>query len=383
VIIGILMLLLAGIAYLCSAYHIGATMPGAGYQSVLSQLIGAAIGRGPFYYVTIGFILLVLCLQANTAFADFPRLCHSIADRGYLPHSFTQRGRRLVYTQGILLLALVSAGLLMLFGGITDRLIPLFAIGAFLAFTLSQAGMVVHWKRTGGSHAKTSLAINAFGAMATGVTVVIVAVSKFAEGAWFTLLVLPALVFTMLAARRHNERIEREIADLSPMSLEQLSPMLVVFPIERWTRVAEKTFRFALMLSHDIIGLHVDTGQQRGEIQQHWPKVVQEPMRQAGLPVPRLEVVHSPYRFIVGPVLRFVLELQRRHPDRQIAVVVPEIVEKHWWQFFFHQHRGRLLSLLLIFRGNRRISVVNVPWHLQAEERRVSPAAKRVSERAA
>lgn len=384
IIIGVLMLLLAGIAYLCSAYHIGATVPsGAGYQSVLSQLVGAVIGRGFFYYVTIGCILLVLSLQANTAFADFPRLCHSIADQGYLPHSFTQRGRRLVYSQGILVLALLSAGLLVLFGGVTDRLIPLFALGAFLAFTLSQAGMVVHWKRVGGRHSRTALAINALGALVTGLTVVVVAVSKFAEGAWITLLVLPALVSIMLAARRHKDRTEREIADLSPLSLDQLSPLLVVFPIERWTRVSQKTFRFALMLSNDIIGLHVDTGQQRGEIQQNWPRVVEEPMRKAGLPIPRLEVVQSPYRFIVTPILRFVIDLQRRYPERQIAVVVPEIVEKHWWQFFFHQHRGRLLSLLLIFRGNQRISVVNVPWHLHIERRSHVRAPQSIPERAA
>ena len=150
VIIAILVVLLAGIAFLCRAYQIGATNPGHGYQSVLSQLTAAVVGRNAFYFVTIASILLVLSLSANTAFADFPRLCRLVAEDGYLPSPLAVRGRRLVYTAGIITLGVLCAVLLTLFGGITDRLIPLYAVGAFLAFTLSQAGMVAHWRRTGG-----------------------------------------------------------------------------------------------------------------------------------------------------------------------------------------------------------------------------------------
>ena len=161
-IIVLLAVMLAGIAYLCWAYRIGATDPGEpGYDSILSQLTAAVIGRGWFYYVTIGSVLAVLALSANTGFADFPRLCRIIAQDGFLPHNFAHRGRRLVYSSGILVLAALSAGLLIGFRGITDNLIPLFAIGAFLAFTLSQAGMVAHWWKLGGPHAKQSMAINA------------------------------------------------------------------------------------------------------------------------------------------------------------------------------------------------------------------------------
>ena len=152
-IIALLGLMLAGIAYLCGVYGIGATEPGAaGYQSTLSQLTAAVIGRGVFYYVTIGSVLVVLALSANTGFADFPRLCRVIAQDGFLPSSFAHRGRRLVYSQGILVLAALAGGILVAFGGITDHLIPLFAVGAFLAFTLSQAGMVAHWNRLRGEH---------------------------------------------------------------------------------------------------------------------------------------------------------------------------------------------------------------------------------------
>src|ERR1700687_1594958 len=155
VIIVIMMVLLLGIAYLAQAYHIGATEPGTShYQSVLSQLIGAVAGRGIFYWVSIASILLVLCLSANTSFADFPRLCRAVAEDGYLPRSFTNQGRRLVYSEGIWVLAILSGVLLLMFDGITDRLIPLFAVGAFLAFTLSQSGMVGHWwrRREVGAH---------------------------------------------------------------------------------------------------------------------------------------------------------------------------------------------------------------------------------------
>ncbi len=185
VIIALLILLLAGIAYLIKVYGIAATDPGApGYQSVLSMLVAAVAGRGAFYYVTIGSILLVLALSANTAFADFPRLCKTIAQDGFLPRSFGSRGRRLVFSQGVYVLAALAAVLLILFGGVTDRLIPLFAVGAFLAFTLSQTGMVFHWKRIGGRGARHSMLINGLGAIATAITVIVVLVAKFMDGAW-------------------------------------------------------------------------------------------------------------------------------------------------------------------------------------------------------
>ena len=189
VVIVILMVMLAGIAYLASAYGIGATDPVKNYESVLSMLLRAIAGKGIFYYVSIGSILLVLSLSANTAFADFPRLCRIIACDSYLPHSFVSTGRRLVYANGIYVLALLTAGLLTLFGGVTDRLIPLYAVGAFMAFTLSQAGMVVHWKREGG--AWHNMLVNGLGAFATGITTVVVLTAKFVDGAWVTVLLIP------------------------------------------------------------------------------------------------------------------------------------------------------------------------------------------------
>src|SRR5271166_3713986 len=193
-IIAILIVLLGGIALLVRYYGIVATDPGApGYQSVLSLLTAAVAGKGIFYDVTMFSVLLVLCLSANTSFADFPRLCRMIARADYLPHSLTTRGRRLVFSQGIWGLAILSALLLILFGGVTDRLIPLFAVGAFMAFTLSQAGMVGHWRRTASwARAWRSILINGLGALATGITVMVIVVAKFAEGAWVVVVLLPA-----------------------------------------------------------------------------------------------------------------------------------------------------------------------------------------------
>src|SRR5271156_838701 len=187
IIIVLLGIFLAGIALLCRAYSIGATDPGAaGYQSILSQLTAAVMGRGWFYYLTIGSILAVLALSANTSYADFPRLTRAIAMHDYLPHVFKIRGRRLLYSHGIVALVGFTALLLIVFGGVTDRLIPLFAIGAFLAFTLSQAGMVMHWKKEDPSHKGRywHMFVNGTGALATGLTTIIVLIAKFKAGAW-------------------------------------------------------------------------------------------------------------------------------------------------------------------------------------------------------
>jgi amino acid transporter len=209
VVIILLAVLLAGIALLCRAYGIAATNPdGPGYESVLSMLTRAVMGHGVFYYVTIGAVLLVLALSANTAFADFPRLTRAIALDDYMPHVFMLRGRRLLYSWGIYVLVGLTALLLIVFGGVTDRLIPLYAIGAFLAFTLSQAGMVMHWMRKG--DAPVRMAVNGLGALATGATTVVVLVAKFVDGAWITALLVVALILLMRAVKRHYVRVDKE-----------------------------------------------------------------------------------------------------------------------------------------------------------------------------
>ena len=232
-IIGLLVVMLAGIAWLVSAYGIVATDPESkDYESVLSLLLGAVVGKGIFYYVSIVGILLVLCLSANTAFADFPRLCRIVALDDYLPHSLSARGRRLVFTEGIWVLAFFAALLLVLFGGVTDRLIPLFAIGAFLAFTLSQAGMVAHWRKLRGPGSMQSMLVNGLGALTTGITVLVVLVAKFAEGAWITLLLIPLILWLMHAVKRHYERVDHEMTDETALNCSEFASPLAIVPIE-------------------------------------------------------------------------------------------------------------------------------------------------------
>jgi amino acid transporter len=362
--VGILILLLAGVAALCRFYHIGAQPPGqSGYESVLSQIAHAVFGGGTIYYVIIGSILLVLSLQANTSFADFPRLCRALAADGYLPSAFANRGRRLVYTHGIIVLTILSAVTLVIFGGITDRLIPLFAIGAVLSFTFSQAGMVWHWRREGGPHATRNLAINALGAVSTGVVLIIIIVSKFGEGAWFTMLVIPGVFFILRGIGRAHERVQKELANLAPLPLDSLQPPIVVTPIENWNRVSQAALQFALTISNQVIALHVQTEGSSDEVEQHWREWVEEPAKQKGFPVPQLALVTSPYRLVVQPILDYIFLLERNHPDRRIAVVVPTLVEGRFYKRFLRNQRSELLTALLVLNGGHRISIVNVPWY--------------------
>ena len=367
VIIGLLIVMLAGIAFLIRAYGIAATDPGRpGYQSVLSMLVAAVAGRGWFYYVTIGSVLVILSLSANTAFADFPRLCRAVAQNNFLPHSFGFRGRRLVYSEGIVVLAVLAAILLILFGGVTDRLIPLFAIGAFLAFTLSQAGMVAHWRRVRGEGATHSMIVNGLGAVATGITLVVVLVAKFTSGAWVSALLIAALVSSMLWVRGHYRAVAAETSSSAPLQIGTLGPPIVIVPIQDWGKISQRALQFALTLSPDIRALHVATEDETNALREEWDRVVGAPLQQAGRTPPELITLPSPYRLILKPILDYVLQIEKDHPDRQIAVIVPELVEKHWYHYPLHNQRAELLKAFLLLHGSRRIVLINVPWYIEA-----------------
>jgi amino acid transporter len=364
IIIVLLATLLAGIALLCRAYGIAATDPGSpGYESVLSMLTRAVMGHGVFYYVTIASVLLVLALSANTAFADFPRLTRAIALDDYMPHVFLLRGRRLLYSWGIYVLVALTALLLIVFGGVTDRLIPLFAIGAFMAFTLSQAGMVMHWKRQG--NAPVHMFVNGLGALATGITAVVVLVAKFADGAWITALLIVAMIGFMLKAKRHYLRVNREIDLDRPIVPAEVTEPIVVLPIDRWSRISEKALSFALSMSNDIRCLHVQTSDEPDEICRDWERDVAGPLRTAGRCVPKLEILQSPFRYVLAPVIDYVLKAERESSFHKICVLVPELVVRHWWQNLLHNRRADMLKVILLMRGNRRIIVINIPWYLE------------------
>jgi amino acid transporter len=366
IIIAILMAMLIGIAYLVHMYGIGATEPGSqNYQSVLSQLTLAVTGRGLFYWVSTGAVLLVLALSANTSFADFPRVCRAVADNRYLPWGFTLRGRRLVYAQGIYVLAALAAVLLAIFGGVTDRLIPLFAVGAFLAFTLSQAGMVVHWRKRQGS-STLNQAVNGVGALATGITLCIIVVAKFTEGAWMTLIMIPGLLLLMLGVGRHYKHIGREIADSTPLNLDGLEPPLVILPMDGWNRISEKGLRFAITVSPDVLVVHIDTGEVTTSLRQRWNELAETPARNQQRKPPELVVLESPFRAVVTPILDFVLQQAKGNPGRKIAVIVPSLREKHWYHYVLHNQRGDALTALLTVYGTKQIVIINVPWYAES-----------------
>jgi amino acid transporter len=366
VIIFLLAVLLAGISYLVKVYGIAATDPGRpGYQSLLSMLIAAVFGKGAFYYVTIAAILFVLSLSANTAFADFPRLCRAISQNNYLPHAFGYRGRRLVYTYGIVVLALLTCLLLLLFDGVTDKLIPLYAVGAFLAFTLSQFGMVVHWRKNRGPHWLKSALVNGLGGFVTGVTVIVVLIAKFAEGAWITVIFIPLLIFLFRLVRRHYHMVSLATSCAAPAvpTTQEQSPIVVV-PVEHWSRIAKQALEFASQLSSEVIAVHVEPGDHSEFLHMDWERYVDQPYRAAGVDPPKLTTLPSPYRFVVVPIVQFVLELSAKHPDRKIVVVIPELIEDRWYEYFLHNQRGRLLEWTLLVRGNPRIFTASAPYYI-------------------
>ena len=373
-IVVVLALLLLGIAHLARSYGIAAmdqTRPG--YQSVLSQLVAAVAGRGWLYYVTISSVLAVLCLSANTSFVGFPRLCRQVARDGFLPHAFAVPGRRLAYTAGIVFLSGGAGVLLLAFDGITDRLIPLFAVGAFLSFTLSQAGMAVHWRRHGrGGADRVRLGVNGFGALATGTALLIILVAKFTEGAWLTVVVIPATLLLLSLVHRYYAALDRQLLDGSEarLDLADHAPPLVVLPVGRWDRISRRAVAYAARLSPDITALHCtdldgpDAERHESRIRGEWEHCVERPAREAGLPVPRLLVVASQYRSVLGPLLRTVAELRQRQPGRAIAVVLPQLVVDHWWEALLHTRRERRLRATLLRHGGADLAVIGVPWQL-------------------
>ncbi len=367
IIIGILMVMLMGIAYLAPVYGVAATVPGQpGYQSVLAQLLAAIAGKGWFYWTSIVSILVVLSLSANTAFADFPRLSRAIALNGFLPFILTSRGRRLVFAEGVYALAILTAILLTIFGGVTDRLIPLYAVGAFMAFTLSQAGMVVHWKKVGGPGARKSIFLNGLGAIATAITVAVVLIAKFTAGAWITLVLIPLLILMMRSVKRHYGRVEKETQADGPVNTKDLCAPIVLIPMDRWSVVSEKALRFAWGLSRQIQVLHVECGEETESLCRNWNRLVETPAREADLPVPELVLLKSPFRFVVKPILEYALKVEKDNLESHVAVIVPELVEARWYYLLLHNNRSSLLKTLLLLGGSQRISIINIPWYLKS-----------------
>jgi amino acid transporter len=402
IIVVTLAILLAGIAYLAMRYGVMAmdqTQPG--YQSVLSQLVDAVAGRGVFYYVAIGSALVILCLSANTSFVGFPQLCRTVAQDGFLPRPFAAVGRRLVYSVGILYLTVTAGVLLIAFDGITDRLIPLFAIGAFATFTMSQAGMVAHWRhvmkarrpssqsqsqgkgqRQGQSQTQTQnqspqqrtsfkLIINAVGATATAAALAIIIIAKFMEGGWITIVAIPIVIMLLKGIKSYYERVDAALRDDDQLQFAPGKPPFVLVMTKEWNRLTDRALSFAMEISPDVIAVHLaalegpDVTEQERKLREQWAKDVEDAAVAAGAAhPPRLAFLSAPYRRIHAPLLKLISDLQSKNPDRTIAVLIPELVKRHWWEYLLSNQRARQLRNAVLEYGGPRVVVVAVPWHL-------------------
>lgn len=366
IIILILGLFLLGISQLCPAYHIGAmdeAQPG--YQSILSQLLAAVAGRGGFYYISLASIFIVLTYSAQTSFTAFPRVCRLLAEDGFLPPYFANRGRRLVFSHGIVFLAVVSGLLLIAFRGVTQALIPLFAVGAFGAFLFSQTGMVVHWLRQKGQGFRIKLAFNALGAVTTAVALAVIIMAKFLEGAWMTVIFIPALTLLLMVIHRHYRRAAQVVEQPLELQASKLQHPLVLIPIQGWDRVAERAVRFGMLLSDEVTAIHVSTEKDDPHLRELWAEKVEKPAETAHFAVPQLEIIHSSYRRIEEPILDFVKAMRKGAPDRLIAVIIPELVEPYWFEHVLHNlHAARLRASIFMLR-DRRTVVISTPWYLR------------------
>ena len=206
--------------------------------------------------------------------------------------------------------------------------------------------------------------VNGVGALATGITLFVVLIAKFKDGAWITAILIPALILLMSGIKRHYTGVSRDLAIDRSIDVHQLAEPLVIVPLDRWTRITEKALRFALKLSDHVQAVHIDAEDCCAEVEDNWDRNVRLPLEIAGLTVPELVLEQSPYRFVILPLVNHILKVEQQNPGHQIAVLVPELVVRHWWHAPLHNQRAQLLKLLLLLRGNQRIIVINIPWYL-------------------
>ncbi|OGO39392.1 MAG: hypothetical protein A2W35_13210 [Chloroflexi bacterium RBG_16_57_11] len=331
-------------------------------ETILSALARQLLDNSPFYYLIQISTLLILSVAANTSFADFPRVSAILARDGFLPRQFTGLGDRLVFANGIVVLSVATGGLIILFQGDTHALVPLFAVGAFLAFTLSQSGMVVHWIRERGAHWQIKTLANGLGALATGVTLMVVAISKFGQGAWITILVIPLLVTMFLKIRAHYREVGEQLSLHGlPPSLRPYPAPRIVIPISGVHRGIIDAVDFARGISREVTGVYIELDPEvTPRVKREWER---------WFPDIPLVVRPSPYRSVVGPLIDFLDETDEKHNDGHLAaVVLPEFVPAKWWHGLLHNQTTWLLKAALLYRrrdlGFQRV-IIDVPYHLK------------------
>jgi amino acid transporter len=331
-------------------------------ETILSALARRLLGSGPLYYLIQISTMLILAVAANTSFAGFPRLAAILATDGFLPRQLSNLGDRLVFANGIIALSIACAGLIAIFGGDSHALVPLFAIGVFMAFTFSQIGMVLHWRRQRNKGWLIKAGINGSGAIVTGFTVGIIGTSKFLEGAWITVLVIPALVVMFLRIREHYRAVSKQLTlkGLPPSLLPEPAPRLII-PVSGIHRGTIEAVKFARSISQHIIAVYIEIEPPNTQkLQRAW---------QEWFPDVPLAVVPSPYRSLIGPFLAFLDQTDQEHNDgRRATVLLPEFIPARWWQALLHNQTAWLLKVALLYRRRRHKyvrAIIDVPFYLR------------------
>jgi amino acid transporter len=351
----ILAVLFIGVTYLSFAARIVPTET----ETVISQIARTIFGTGPMYFIIQFATMFILLIATNTSFAGFPRLASVMAKDKFFPRQFALIGDWLVYTNGIIFLASITSIVVIIFQGSTHSLIPLYAVGVFLSFTLSQAGMVMRWLRTPGNHLH-NIIINATGAVTTGIVLVIVLTTKFIHGAWVVAVLIPILVYIFSVIHAHYTRLDRELVLDAEATADSYKPFtqLVVVPVAGINKSVVNSIRYAKTISENVVAVHIETNESSSErTKQSWQKM--------GWDIP-LEIIPSPYRTLFNPLFTFLHEKRKEmtelDPESQIVVVVPEFVYYKWWEYLLHSETAVLLKFLLRFEPN--IVVCSVPYQI-------------------
>ena len=355
---GLLGLMFLGITFLLMHYHINPLAE----VTALSQLAEITLGRGWIYYYIQITTMLILYLAANTSFNGLPPLLSILAKDGYMPRYLGARGERLNFSNGIILLTIIAAILIVLYQGNIEHLISLYAIGVFLSFTIAQAGMVVHWHREKTSGWFPRAMLNAFGAIVTGIIVLIIGFTKFIYGAWLVVIFIPFMVKTFKQIKSHYmdmaEQLHLPVSELNP-DIEanlKIGKNIVIMPIASPTLLVAETMKYAKSISTDILVINVVTDEATGQKNQaKW---------QNWNPGVELITIYSPYRMVNRPILNFINEVaSKKNPEDFITVLIPEFETKKWWHRVLHNQTGFILRTLLILKEN--VIVTTIPFHLK------------------
>ena len=343
-------LLFMGVTLLAGAFHIVPRHE----ETVISQLNRAILGgRGIFYYMVQAATTMILVLAANTAFSDFPRLASIIARDKFLPRQLANQGDRLAFSNGIVMLSCLSGVLLIAFGGDTHALIPLYMLGVFVSFTLSQTGMVIKWRRERKPGWRLGSFISGLGATLTLIVLFVVAITKFREGAWIIIVLIPILVVHFLAIHRHYEKVAQQLS-LKGLAVSGNKHTTVIVPIGGVHRAVVQALEYARTLSDDVRAIYVD-------VDPHATQEIREDWSRWGKGI-RLEILASPFRSVMEPLLEYIELTNDERPGDFITVLLPEFVPARWWHHLLHNQRALLIKGALLFRPN--IVVTSVPYHL-------------------